>query len=573
MKRLILVASLFATTAGGQQTNMDVATPHPPPLPPAVPLSLAPRIGISGQAELTLSDVITAVLMNNRDVEVSRLARTKASLGIRAAKGYFDPVFGGNGYASKTVNPVASSLGGGTNGAVTEKQVYADPQLSGLSPWLGTNYKLDFASSRVDNNNTFNSLNPTYPTSATLNFTQPLWGGLLFDTNRERLSVARKNQSQTDEQFKQRLIDSTTQAIRAYYELDYARRNLAVQVDAVRLAEQQDASNRRQVEQGTQAPVDVIQTQTQMATYQQNVFTAQQQLTQAENALKVLMLPDRTDPLWSVELETAEVPEDSGTVPTLEDAMREALANRPDLKAGKIGVEVSTLDARLAAEQAKPQINLTAQLESQGLAGRTVTQTSSIFGSVFTDLFTRVDQLSTIAGLPPLPVSTTTTSIPDFFIGGYGQSLANLHDIRFPTIKVGLQINIPIKNRTARSEAGIAEASKKQSITQQQQLEMAAESDVRNSLQQLINSDLSFRSSQRAAELAQQQLDSEQRQLKAGTSSVYLVLQRQTELINAKLREIRAAADRGEAEADFDRATASTLAHRNIQIEPVRKEP
>lgn len=573
MKRIILFAGLIATSAGGQQTSMDVATPHPPALPPAVPLSLAPRIGISGQVELTLSDVISAVLANNRDVEVSRLARTKAFLAIRAAKGYFDPVFGGNGYASKTVTPVASSLGGGTGGAVTEKQLYADPQVSGILPWLGTNYKLDVASSRVDNNNTFSSLNPTYPTSATFNLTQPLWGGLFFDTNRERLSVARKNQAQTDEQFKQRLIDSTTQAIRAYYELDYARRNLDVQIEAVRLAEQQDASNRRQVEQGTQAAVDVIQTQTQMATYQQNVFNAQQQLTQAENTLKALMLPNRTDALWGAELKTVEISSDFAPMPTLVEALKEALANRPDLKAGSIAVEVSTLDARLAGEQAKPQINLTAQVESQGLAGREAAQTSSIFGNTFANLFTRVDALSALEGLPPLPVSTTSTSVPDFFLGGYGQSLSNLRDLRFPTVKVGLQINLPIRNRTARSQAGIAEASKKQAMTQQQQLEMTVESDVRNALQQLNNSDLSLQAAKRAADLAQQQLDSEQRQLRAGTSSVYLVLQRQTGLINAKLREIRAEADRQEAQADFDRSTASTLAHRNIQIEPVLKKP
>lgn len=572
MKAIVLSLGLVVASASAQQTSVDVATPHPPALPAAVPLVLVPRVGITGQVELRISDVIVAVLANNKDVEVSQFARTKALLGIRSAKGYFDPVFGGNGYASSTATPVASSLSGGTNGAVTEKKVYADPQISGVSPWLGTNYTMDFASARVDNNNTFNSLNPTYPTSATLNITQPIWGGLLFDANRERLSVARKDQSQTEEQFKQRVIESTTQAIHAYYELDYARRSLAVQLEAVHLAEQQDASNRRQVEQGIEAPVDVIQTQTQMATYQQNVFNAQQQLTQAENTLKSLMLPNRADPLWDAELITVESPEAPYDIPTLQEAIHEALLNRPDLKAGRIGVEVSTLDARLSREQAKPQVNLTAQVSTQGLAGRVVNQTSSLFGDTFTDLFNQVDELSALAGLPPLPV-TQATPVPDYFVGGYGQSLASLKDFRFPTVKVGIQVNLPIGNRTAKAQAAIAEASRKQSITQQQQLEMTAESEVRNALQQLVSTDFSERSAKRAAELAQEQLASEQRQLKAGTSSVYLVLQRQTELINSKLREIRAEADQWEAEAEFDRAIANTLLRRNITIQPARKEP
>ena len=98
---------------------------------------------------------------------------------------------------------------------------------------------------------------------------------------------------------------------------------------------------------------------------------------------------------------------------------------------------------------------------------------------------------------------------------------------------------------------------------------MTAESDVRNTLQQLVNSQYRLVAAQRSAQLAQQQYDSEESQFKAGTSSVYLVLQRQSELITAKLQEIRATADRGEAGADFDRATANTLSRQKIDIKPV----
>ena len=576
MKSVLILIALISASAGAQQPTIDVPTPmpHSPVLPAAVPLELAPRIGISGEVELTLPEVIQAVLASNRNIEVSRLASMKAVLNLRAAKGYFDPVVGGNGYLSRAVTPIASSLGGATNGAVSEKDYYVDPQISGNSRWLGTTYKLDFSTERVNNDNTYNTLNPTYPTSASLSLTQPLWEGLLFDTNRERLFVARKNIAQTQEQFKQQVIDITTQAIRAYWDLDYARQNLRLQIEAVHLAEQQDASNRRQVQQGTQAPVDVIQTQTQMSTYQQNVFSAQQQLTQAENTLKVLMLPNRNDPLWEDALKTSTSVEESTPIPTLEEALQEAIANRPDLKAGRIGVQVSSLDARLAKEQAKPQISLTAQVESQGLAGRVLPQTNSIFGSIFTGLFTQVDELSALAGLPPLSTSglTSSTATPDFFVGGYGQSLQNLRDGRFPTIKVGVQISLPIRNRTARAEVGIAEANQRQSVAQQQQLEMTAESDVRNALQQLIDSDLNVNAAQRAARLANEQYESELRQFKSGTSSVFLVLQRQTELITAKLHEIRAMENRGEAEADFDRATGTTLEQQHIEIEPTKTE-
>lgn len=563
MKKLVVLSLLVCANAFAQQPVSSS-----PALPPAVALQITPRVGITNQVQLALPDVIRAVLANNRDVEVSRLSKQKASLNLSAAKGYFDPTIGGTAYKLRQVTPQTSSLGGAVNGAVAQNEIYADPQISGNSPWLGTNYKLDFNSAKIQNNNSYNTLNPTYPTAATLNLTQPLWAGLLFDQNRERLSVARKGVAQSDEQFRQRVIEITTQAIRAYWELDYSLRNLDVQIEAVRLAEQQDASNRRQVEQGTQATVDVIQTQTQMSTYQQNVFNAQQQLTQAENTLKSLMLPDRTDPLWNSALKTSIILDDSAAVPTLDEALHQALSERPDVRAGQLAVQISQLDARLAKEQTKPQVNLTAQVGTQGLSGQTVTQATSPFAAIFAPVITRINDLSALSGLPPITISggSTSGSVPDFFVGGYGESLQTLRDGRFPTVKIGLQVSLPIGNRTARAQANIAATSQKQSITQQQQLEMTVESDVRNTLQKLTNSDLLQNTAHRAALLAQQQYDSEQRQFKAGTSSVFLVLQRQNELISAKLREIRATADRGEALADFDRATANTLHRQNIDI-------
>jgi HAE1 family hydrophobic/amphiphilic exporter-1 len=574
MKRVLLSVFLLCASSNAQTSNVVVERTSTALLPPPVPLQVPTRIGITGETYISLSDVIRAVLENNRDIDVSRLARRKAVLNLRAARGYFDPVIGGSGYSLRQVTPVVSSLGGATNGGLTQKEINANPQISGNSRWFGTTYKLDFASSRVDNSNTYNTLNPTYSTSATLRITQPLWGGLLFDQNRERLSVAKKNVAQSEEQFRQQIINLTTQAIRAYWELDYARHSLAVQIEAVRLAEQQDASNRRQVDQGTQAPVDVIQTQTQVATYQQNVFAAQQQVTETENSLKSLILPDRTDPLWGVALNTATESVLPVAVPTLDEALRDAFSSRPDVKAGLIGIQTSELDARLAREQAKPQINLTAQIGAQGLAGRSKAQSNDLFGTLFSPLFTRVNDLSILAGLPQLDTSglNSTGSVPQFFQGGYGQSLSNLRDGRFPTVQVGLQVSFPIGNRTARAQADIAEMSKRQSVSQQQQLEMKVMSEVRNALQQLSDAALQRAAAHRAAELAQLQYESEQRQFRAGTSSVFLVLQRQSELVASKLREVRAEADAEEATAEFERTTGNTLQRHNIEIQKMTRE-
>ena len=173
----------------------------------------------------------------------------------------------------KSVSPAASSLSGGPNGKLTTKQLDLTPSLTGSSPWLGSTYEFDLSTSRINSDNQFLSLNPQYPSSIGVKLTQPLWRGLRFDDNRHRLQVAMQNRSLSAEQLRQRVIEIVTQAVQAYWELDYARRNLDVQIEAVRLAEQQFASNRRQAEQGLLARIDVVAAQTQMATFRQNVFT------------------------------------------------------------------------------------------------------------------------------------------------------------------------------------------------------------------------------------------------------------------------------------------------------------
>jgi HAE1 family hydrophobic/amphiphilic exporter-1 len=524
--------------------------PPAPPLPALAPQVVPARIGIVGEQKLTLPEAISKVLANDRDLVVYRIAVDESVLNLAGAKGYYDPVFNLNAYRIKSVTPVASLLGGAANGKVTTKQLYADPEISGESPWLGGSYRFSFASTRQSTDSTFVTLNPQFPTAATLNLTQPLWRGLRFDQNRYRIQVARSNIELSDQQLRQRVIEVVTQAIEAYWELDFAYRNLAVQIEAVRLAEKQDQSNRRQVDQGILAPVDVIQTQTQVATFQQNVFTAQAALTRAENGLKALLLPSRTDPTWSMGLIPVTPINTRPLVPDLSPLVREALANRPELAESRVGLDQNRLTTRLNEEQARPQINAVATLTAQGLSGRPVAVVPNPLLAQF--------------GL-------TTGVIPAIFPGGYSQSLNNLVTGTFPSVQIGVQMSIPIRNRTALAQVAVGLAEQKRLTTQQQSIEIAIEADIRNALQGLSTAGARLNSAEAARNFAEEQYSSEQRQFQAGTSSVFLVLQRQTELISARSREIRAGADVGRAAADVDRASARTLQANNVQIQGARK--
>ncbi len=543
--------------------------PASPSLPPQTPLQIPPRVGVFGETGITLPEVVQRALASNRDLAVSQILRQEAGFNIKAAQGYYDPRLGLNGHRLKSVTPISSLIGGAANGKLTQKELYADPQLSGNSPWLGSTYRLDFSSARQQTDSEFVTLNPQFPTSLNLNLTQPLWRGLRYDDNRHRLQVARKNQQLTEEQFRQRVIEVTTQAIQAYWELAFAHRNLDVQAQAVRLAEQQDASNRRQVEQGLLAVADVIQTRTQIATFQQSVFTAQESLTRAENNLKALILPSREDLMWGVALLPQTPLGDNPAPPRLSDALRMALHSRPELAQSTLNFEVNKLDARLSREQAKPQIDALATLSLQGLAGHPVPAAPNPFTAGIIPFSDRINELSALAGLPPIPTITVgSNQIPPIFVGGYTQSLDTLASRAFPTASVGVQMSLPIRNRTASANAAVAALEGKRLQAQYEQTAMAVEADVRNALQAAESARARLDAAVLARRSADDQYGSEQRQFQAGTSSVFLVLQRQTDLIAARSREVRAQADLGEALADLDRATAHTLEAHQITLAP-----
>jgi HAE1 family hydrophobic/amphiphilic exporter-1 len=528
-------------------------------LPRLEPLTIPSRVGVLGERKISLQEVVERTLANDRDLAVSRILLDESGSSIKAARGYYDPVFALKADDQKSVSPAASSLSGGPNGKLTQKQLDLTPSLSGSSPWLGGTYELDLNTSRINSDNQFLSLNPQYPTLAGIKLNQPLWRGLRYDDNRHRLQVALKNRTLSAEQLRQKVIEIVTQAVDAYWELDYARRNLDVQIEAVRLAEQQFASNRRQAQQGILARIDVVAAQTQMATFRENVFLAQEALTRDENTLKQLITANRSDLLWGMELIPDTAAPSSIALPDPASAVRQAIDTRPELKQSDLSIEINKLDARLSAEQAKPKIDAFANASLNGLSGLAVSQASNPITGAFGAMITQLNELSALAGLPPLDTSLFASTIPPILVGGYGQSWSNLGSATFPTVQFGVNISLPLRNRTASANAAIAAAEGKRLKAQREQAEMLIEADVRNSLQAAASVQSRLAASILARQSAEEQYASEQRQLQAGTSTVFLVLQRQTDLIVARTREVRAQADLAVAAANLDRAIARTL--------------
>lgn len=574
-----------ATTSGAQQTpgqNIGVSAgiapaelpTEPPPVAPnfeavSRPLPSAERVGVdmTDQMPLTLNEAIALALQNNNDIDGSRINVEIAEYNLNAARGVYDPIFSSESYFERRTTPVSSTIAGGQNGSVTQQDATGAMRFGGFSPFAGGSYQLDFSSTRLTTTNQNATLNPQFPTAFTFTYAQPLVRGLRFDNNRRTIEIAKKNLSLTDAQFRQRAIDVISQVEQSYWDLVFALRNLQVQIDAVRQARVQLESNQRLVQKGVLAPIDIVAANTQVTTFEQNVYTAQEAVTRAENVLKTLMLADRTAPLWSrpltpitpVSLEAPRVP--------LEQAVRAALSNRPELAQLQTNAEINEIDARFFREQSKPQIDLVGTYTAVGLAGTAVTATLNPRGTNPL-LLQRVNELSTRAGLPPLDTATTTTgsTVAPNLVGGYPQSLSNLIGQDYPTYRVGVRVEIPFRNRTAQANLGRSLAAGRLINNQRAQAEQVIEADVRNVMQSLRSAEARLASAAATRASVEQQYESEQRQFRAGTTTVFLVLQRQTELLAARGRELQAQTDLNKSIAEFQRATGNTLQSNHVAL-------
>lgn len=567
MRIAIVVCTLLPAAVIAQQAQQTPA--QQTNVPPPRAFQLPPRVGVVTDMPLSLDEAIQRALTNNRDIEISRITQLQADFGVTSAEGVFDPRVETAASWQKAVTPVASALGGSATGAVTNRNLTVSPGFAGSTPMYGGSYAVDFNSQRSATNNSFTQLNPTYPTSLNFSYTQPLWRGLRYDDNRRRLEVAKKNRFLTDAQFKQRVMETVTRTEQAYWDLAYAYGNLAVQVDAVRLGREQDESNRRQEREGLLAPIDVVAAQRQVATFEQNALTAQEVLTSAENALKALIAGDRFDPLWSNALiPTTPVNVNPPVIP-LADAIASAMAKRPEIEQLQIAGEINDADNRFFTEQRKPQIDLVASHSNSGLAGALLPAAPNPFTSGFAVITQKVNELSTIAGVPGIPDNGGGGGgnvLPPLLIGSYGQSLANLFGGNFPTTQVQLRLSLPLRNRTAEANLSSSIAEGRRIRTQRQLTEMAIEASVRNAMQSVTSARARLDSARVARSSAEEQYESEQRQFRAGTSTLFLVQQRQNDMIIARSQERLAEATLGKAVAAFELATGGILDEHNVEL-------
>ena len=391
--------------------------------------------------------------------------------------------------------------------------------------------------------------------------------GLAVGTRNIR--IAKNDRKIADWAFAQQAITTVTNTITAYWELVYARENVKVNQQAVDVAQKLYEDNKKQLQIGSIAPLDVTRSESEVATDTGTLVVAQTVQLQDEQTLKNYISKDPLAPnMINVEIIPTDEPKQPAMIETasFEDSVKEAFAKRPDLQEQVYNVKNAEIDVQATRNALLPSLSASAYYSSIGLAGN-----SSILGAptLVSTGIPIVDGTGTpvlLNGTTPIYQSTTTAAVTGTIQQGFTTAQSQIFHNQFPTYAGQLTLTLPLRNRSAQAVHARALLQQRQLETEVQVMRNAALLDVRNSYIQLTQDRAQVASAIKARQLQQETFDAEQKKYQLGASTTYLVIQTQRDLIAAQGTELRALANLEEAKANYERAVGRTLEVNHVTI-------
>jgi len=557
-------------------------------------LTNSPRIDqliSDGKLRISLQDAVELALENSLDIAVQRYYPWIADDSILKAKagssGYGTP---GASFAGSSANINPFSFNSASFDPIVSSSVsIADVSIPVNNPFLsgtgsagltglkshstqfnnqysqtfetGTNITVNWNNTR-SSSAAANFFNPSVSSLLSFSFSQPLLNGFGLSVGTRNIRIAKNNRKIADLVFAQQAITTVTNTITAYWELAYAREFVKVQQQAVTVAQKLYEDNKKQLEIGSLAPLEVTRSESELATNRQNLIVAQTVQLQDEQILKNAISKDPMAPnLINVEIITTDQPKQPEAIETasFEESVKEAFAKRPDLQEQVLNLKNSDIDVRATRNALLPTLAIGGFYQSNGLAGNQEKFTSK-----------------TIPGTPV--VDQNGNPVPGLFLpatqltpngateAGFTTAQSQVFHNQFPEYVAQLTLNLPLRNRSAQADNARALLVQRQLETQMQQLRNAALLDVRNTFIALTQDRAQVEAASKARELQQQTFDAEQKKYQLGASTVYQVILTQRDLINAQGTELRALASLEEAKANYERALGRTLEVNRVTI-------
>jgi outer membrane protein TolC len=484
---------------------------------------------------LSLEDCILKAMRDNLNVAVEVKNPEFYDTSISLARERFLPslTFGYN--LQNTNSPSFSFIE--ADETVTSDYYDYSARLSQIIP-TGGNFSISLYSYKSETNQKFQSVNPRFGSTLRFIFSQPLLKNFGFKVNRREIIIARNNREMSENQFKRVLMDTVYEVESAYWNLVHSREDLEVKKQSLELARDLLNKNKREVEVGTLAPIEILSAESEVATREADILQAEAMVKNNEDQLKtVINLADEEE---SVEIEILPVDKPSFALRevSFEQALATALDKRPDLQATKVDIESKELNLTYAKNQLLPDLSLDANYWSPGISGTQL-------------MYDPLDPFG-----PPVSI------VP----GGSTEALKDALGLKYENWTVGLTLSIPLNTVFSRAQQAQARVDLEQTTLRLKNQEQQLALEIKNAVRAVETDYKRVQAYGVARELAEKKLEAEEKKLKVGLTTNYVVLQYQRDLANARSAELRAIIDYNLSLAQLDRAMGISLEKKDIKL-------
>jgi outer membrane protein TolC len=534
----------------------------------------------AGHIYLSLADAIALALENNIDVEVQRytfmlnetaLKRARAGgaagganvnaggagggggniIGGGGGIPSYDPVFTGNlnwNHLTQAQSNVVTS--GGLTANVNEVQTANFGIQQGFV--TGATAALALNNNQTSSNNPNNNYNPSTNSSLGLQISQPLLQGFGIALNNRNIRIAKNNVRASDYTFEQQVITTVNTVSQTYWNLVSATLDVEAKKQTLAQAQKLYEDNQKQVEIGTLAPISIVQAEAQVATSEADLLTSQGNvLIQETNLKNVISRNGLFSPAFA---DASIIPTDRVRLPDVEpvepvqDLVQRAVDRRPDLAQTRVQIENTRITMTGTRNSMLPQLNVVSTIQNNALSG----------------------EINPIPNVNPLTGATAPRQTNPYFIGGYGNILAQILRRNFPNYSIGFQLNIPLRNRAAQADYTTAQLQLRQSELNLQKSVNQVRVDIQNALNNVQQARARYQAATKARVLQEQTLDAEEKKNALGASTVYNVILVQRDLANARQTEVTALTAYAQAKVQLDVATGTLLDHNNITLDEAK---
>jgi outer membrane protein TolC len=465
----------------------------------------------------------------------------QSTLGTGTAVSFYDPFLGLSGGEEHQTSPLAN------------RQIYGVPLLQLNTGQLnavftesfptGTSINFSFSNARQTTNSPFFNLSPSLTSTFRFQFQQELLAGFGFGPNLRYLRIARNNKKISDIGFKDQVIATVTQIENIYWDLVSAYKQTQVNEQSFGFAQQTLENTRKQLQLESVPALDVMRAEAEVSRRDQDLTVARTSLQLQETLMKNAITKSLDDPVLEamrvIPTDRMEAAETRTSAP-IADLISAALHNRPELAETDIDLVNRQISRRAARNALLPSLSLVGFYGGSGLAG----------------------PLNRIYSL-----GQNISTVPVDFTG----ALQNAFNNSSPDYYVGLNLNIPIRNRVAKADQYRSELEYRQSELRLEQLKKQVRIEVRNAQYALDQTGARVQAARKARDLAQRSFDITKKEQELGSGSSYQTLSAQRDLALAELDLVSAQTAYEKAKVELDRTTGATLEHNGILLQDAIK--